>query len=383
MNKPLAKLSEIAQKASRTIIGLMSGTSLDGLDIALCECDSESVKVKQFKTVTYDSGLRSRIAAIQSKSQIDLQELTVLNTKLAHLYAEWVLEALNEWGLKPEEVDLIGSHGQTIYHHPSEHQTSTLQIVDGDHIAHKTGIITISDFRQKHTAAGGQGAPLVALMDERLFQHQTKHRMLLNIGGIANFTWLPSKESGGEEITSDTGPGNTLINEAMKKYFNQPFDEGGKTAASGKVHSELLKYLLLEPYFRKAFPKTTGQEDFNLEVVEQLMQSYSIELSPEDLVATLTGLTIKSILRAFDAIVGDKAFELYVSGGGVHNSVMMEGVGNTEQLNIELRNFESLGMNPDAKEAALMAFLANALVIGEQFSVNGKEVSLGKVSFPK
>ncbi|RNC85865.1 MAG: anhydro-N-acetylmuramic acid kinase [Balneola sp.] len=380
MNKPLAKLSEVAQKSSRTIIGLMSGTSLDGLDIALCECDSELVKVKQFKTVDYDSRLRSRIAAIQSKSRVDLQEVTALNTELAHLYAEWVLEALNEWGVKREEVDLIGSHGQTIYHHPAEHQTSTLQIVDGDHIAHKTGIITISDFRQKHTAAGGQGAPLVALMDERLFRHQAKHRMLLNIGGIANFTWLPSKESGEEMLTSDTGPGNTLINEVMKKYFNQPFDKGGKTAASGEVHSELLKYLLLEPYFRKAFPKTTGQEDFNLDIVEQLMQSYDIELSPEDLVATLTGLTIKSILRAFDAIAEEKVFELYVSGGGVHNSVIMEGVGNAEQLNIELRNFEVLGMNPDAKEAALMAFLANALVTGEQFLVNGEKTSLGKVS---
>lgn len=380
MNKPLAKLSEVAQKSSRTIIGLMSGTSLDGLDIALCECDSELVKVKQFKTVDYDSRLRSRIAAIQSKSRVDLQEVTALNTELAHLYAEWVLEALNEWGVKREEVDLIGSHSQTIYHHPAEHQTSTLQIVDGDHIAHKTGIITISDFRQKHTAAGGQGAPLVALMDERLFRHQAKHRMLLNIGGIANFTWLPSKESGEEMLTSDTGPGNTLINEVMKKYFNQPFDKGGKTAASGEVHSELLKYLLLEPYFRKAFPKTTGQEDFNLDIVEQLMQSYDIELSPEDLVATLTGLTIKSILRAFDAIAEEKVFELYVSGGGVHNSVIMEGVGNAEQLNIELRNFEVLGMNPDAKEAALMAFLANALVTGEQFLVNGEKTSLGKVS---
>ncbi len=381
MNKPLAKLSEIAQKPSRTIIGLMSGTSLDGLDIALCECDSESVKVKQFKTVSYDSRLRSRIAAIQSKSQVDLQGVCVLNTELAHLYAEWVLEALHEWGMNSEEVDLIGSHGQTIYHHPTEHQTSTLQIVDGDHIAHKTGIITISDFRQKHTAAGGQGAPLAALMDEQLFRHQTKHRMLLNIGGIANFTWLPSKESGEEVITSDTGPGNTLINETMKKYFDQPYDEGGKIAASGELHSELLKYLLLEPYFRKAFPKTTGQEDFNLDIVEQLMQSYSIELSPEDLVATLTGLTVKSILRAFDAIAGDKGFELYVSGGGVHNEVIIEGVRNTEPMNIELKNFEILGMNPDAKEAALMAFLANVLVIGEQFMVNGEEVSLGKVSF--
>lgn len=359
----------------------MSGTSLDGLDIALCECGADSVKVQHFKTIEYDSWLRSRIAAIQSKETVSLKEVTVLNTELAHFYAGWILAALEDWGVNKEEVDLIASHGQTIYHHPTEQQTSTLQIVDGDHIAHKTGIITISDFRQKHTAAGGQGAPLAALMDERLFRHQTKHRMLLNLGGIANFTWLPSRESGGEILTSDTGPANTLINEAMQKHFDKAFDEGGKVAASGTVHSELLKYLLLEPYFRKPFPKTTGQEDFNLTLVENLMEGYQIELKSEDLVATLTKLTTKSIERAFDELIGDQKYELYASGGGVHNQTLMKSL--EENLpNAKIKDFEVLGMSADSKEAALMAFLANALVIGEQFFVNDKKVDLGKISFP-
>lgn len=381
MNKQIAKLSEIAQKSSRIIIGLMSGTSLDGLDIALCECVQDSVKVKQFKTVEYDSKLRARIAAIQSKEIVSLKEVTVLNTELAHLYADWVLEALEEWGVPKEKVDLIASHGQTIYHHPTEEQTSTLQIVDGDHIAHKTGIITISDFRQKHTAAGGQGAPLAALMDERLFRHQNKHRVLLNLGGIANFTWLPSKESGEEPVTSDTGPANTLINEAMQKYFGKPFDEDGKVAASGTVHSELLKYLLLEPYFRKPFPKTTGQEDFNLNLVEDLMDSYQIALEPRDLVATLTGVTIKSIARAFDTVIGDQEYELHASGGGIHNPVLINGL-KENLLTATFKNFDELGIPSDAKEAALMAFLANSLAIGDRFTVNGEEVDLGKISLP-
>lgn len=381
MNKQLAKLSEIAQKPTRLIIGLMSGTSLDGLDIVLCECGENSVKTNEFKTVEYDSKLRTRIAAIQSKETVSLREVTVLNTELAHLYADWVLEALKEWGVKNEEVDLIASHGQTIYHHPADEQTSTLQIVDGDHIAYKTGIITISDFRQKHTAAGGQGAPLAALMDERLFRHQTKYRMLLNMGGIANFTWLPSRESGGEIITSDTGPANTLINEAMQKHFDKPFDEGGQIAASGTVHSELLKYLLLEPYFRKPFPKTTGQEDFNLTLVENLMEGYQIEVSPKDLIATLTKLTTKSIERAFDKIIGNQSYELFASGGGVHNAILMNGL--KENLaNADIKNFEELRMSADSKEAALMAFLGNASVIGDQFLVNEKKVDLGKISFP-
>lgn len=381
MNKQIDKLYKITQKPSRLIVGLMSGTSLDGLDIALCECDSESVKVNHFKTVEYDSNLRARIASIQSKEMVGLQEVTLLNTELAHFYATWVLEGLKEWSIDESEVDLIASHGQTIYHHPTIEQTSTLQIVDGDHIAHKTGIITVSDFRQKHTAAGGQGAPLAALMDERLFRHKTKNRMLLNLGGIANFTWLPSKESEGKIITSDSGPANTLINEAMQKYYQKPFDEGGKIATSGTVHSELLKYLLLEPYYRKSFPKTTGQEDFNLHLVEQLMNSYQIELTPEDLVATLTGVTIKSISRAFDSIVGNDNYELYASGGGLHNPVLMNGI--RESLpNAVFKSFRKLGMNPDAKEAALMAFLANEFVLGNSFLVNGQEVSLGKISIP-
>lgn len=381
MNKQLIKLSEIAQKSTRMIVGLMSGTSLDGLDIALCECAEDSIEVKHFKTMEYDSKLRTRIAAIQSKETVSLQEVTVLNTELAHLYADWVLEALKEWAVSKEEVDLIASHGQTIYHHPTNAQTSTLQIVDGDHIAHKTGIITISDFRQKHTAAGGQGAPLAALMDTHLFRDEAKHRVLLNLGGIANFTWLPSIESRGEVVTSDTGPANTLINEAMQKHFDKPFDNGGETAASGTVHSELLKYLLLEPWFRKPFPKTTGQEDFNLTLVENLMEGYQIDVSPKDLIATLTKLTYKSIERAFDKVIGDQSYELYTSGGGVYNQTLMNGLKENLQAST-FKNFEELGMSADAKEAALMAFLANSFVIGDVFLVNGKEVHLGKISLP-
>jgi len=381
MNKQLAQLSKIIKKPSRKILGLMSGTSLDGLDIALCECEEAKIAVTNFKTIEYNAPLRARIRAIQSKQTVDLQELCVLNTELALLYGEWILEALEEWGKSSGEVDLIASHGQTIYHQPAEDFNSTLQIVDGDHIAQQTGIITISDFRQKHTAAGGEGAPLVALMDEKLFRHQAKHRILLNLGGIANFTWLPSLNSAEEIITSDTGPANTLINEAMQKHFNKPYDANGGVAKEGMVHSELLKYILLEPYFRKPFPKTTGQEDFNLELVEELMKGYQIELTATDLIATLTQLTVQSISRAFDKIVGEGGFELYASGGGIHNNTLMESL--KERLsNAEVKNFEELGMHPDAKEAALMAFLADELLQGKSFDVNGVQVGLGKICLP-
>lgn len=382
MNKQLLKLSEIAQKPTRLIVGLMSGTSLDGLDIALCKCGEKSVEVLKFKTVNYDQKLRSRIAAIQSKQKVDLQEICILNTELSHLYASWVIKALKEWGGRKEKIDLIASHGQTIYHNPSQSLNSTLQIVDGDHIAFKTGIITISDFRQKHTVAGGEGAPLAALMDEALFRDDQVHRLLLNLGGIANFTWLPSKVSGEKSITSDTGPANSLINEVAQKYFDKPYDENGDIARSGNSNSELLKYLLLEPYFRKPFPKTTGQEEFNVHLVEELMQSYQIELTPNDLIATLTELTIHSISRALSKIINERNYEIYISGGGIYNSVIMEGLRN-RLPNAEFKKFEMLGISPDAKEATLMTFLANEMILGNGFKVNGLEVSLGKVSFTK
>lgn len=373
MNKQLLRLSKIAQQPTRTIIGLMSGTSLDGLDIALCSFRWQQPKLLKFKTVDYSDELRARIRAIQSQLQVNLQEVCVLHTELAHLYADLVLEALKEWNVDSQNVDLIASHGQTIFHYPNEKMNSTLQIVDGDHIAEKTGIITISDFRQKHVAQGGEGAPLARIMDEALFRSETKDRLLLNLGGIANFTWLPASESGEPSLTSDIGPANTLINEAMKKHFKKPFDDNGQIAASGKVNSELLKYLLLEPYFRKLFPKTTGQEDFNLDLVEELMESYQIEIEPKDLVATLTHLTIQSITRTFDEVIGDTEFEIFVTGGGVHNSVIMDGL-KARSPKTEFKDFEELGFSGDSKEAVLIAFLANELLEGGKWE-------LGKVSF--
>ncbi|HAH52674.1 MAG TPA: anhydro-N-acetylmuramic acid kinase, partial [Balneola sp.] len=160
MNKQLLRLTEIAQKPQRKIIGLMSGTSLDGLDIALCNFKWKKPHLLNFKTIEYSQDLRNRIRAVQSQIQVNLQEICVLHTELAQLYADLVLESLEEWGVEAHQVDLIASHGQTIYHHPNKKMNSTLQIVDGDHIAEKTGIVTISDFRQKHVAKGGEGAPL-------------------------------------------------------------------------------------------------------------------------------------------------------------------------------------------------------------------------------
>lgn len=204
---------------------------------------------------------------------------------------------------------------------------------------------------------------------------------MLNLGGIANLTWLPSKQKNVPCLSTDTGPANTLINEAMEKYFKKPFDEGGVVAQSGKVHSGLVKYLLIEPFFTEEFPKTTGQEEFNLNLVEALMIGYGIALEPVDLVASLAELTVKSIVRALDVIAGSEAFELYVSGGGVYNSALMEGLKTGIEPSV-VKPLHELGMPAEAKEAALMAFLANEMILGHQFSVRGKNITLGKISLP-
>lgn len=387
MNKYITKLSEISSKTERMIIGLMSGTSLDGLDIALCKCRTDDIQVINFRSIPYSYELRKRLSAIQSRELTNTREMTLLHSELADYYAEAVRKALMGWTVPLGEVDLIASHGQTVYHAPAQTKTginATLQIVDGDHIAQKTGIITISDFRQKHTAAGGEGAPLAGIFDEVVFRHETRNRLLINMGGIANLTWLPSKESGKEVITGDTGPANTLINEAMQKYFDQPFDEDGKVAASGKVHSELVRYILLEPYFRKPFPKTTGQEEFRLKYIEELMQGHGIECSEKDLIATLTSLTAQSISRVVDEIIKDEPFECYVSGGGVHNRTLLKEL--RERLTKgEFKNFDELGIHPDAKEAAMMAYFANDLVAGKGSVIPGvtdQNIHFGKISLP-
>lgn len=391
MNKYIAKLREISEKLERLIIGLMSGTSLDGLDISLCKISgtgrSTDIEVIHFTTIEYDTELREKLLAIQSKDKTDTRLLTYLHSELGDLYGTWILNSLDEWGIKTEDVDLIASHGQTVYHAPAETEDSlnaTFQMVDGDHIAQRTGIITISDFRQKHTAIGGEGAPLAGIFDEVLFRAESQNRMLLNLGGIANFTWLPAINNGSQVITSDTGPANTLINEAMQKHFEQSYDGDGTVAAKGTVHSELVRYVLLEPYFQKAFPKTTGQEDFRLTYIEELMEGHQIELSPEDLVASLTAITSQSISRAVDEIAGDQKFDCYVSGGGIHNKTLMDDL-QKRLPQANFKSFDELGIPADAKEAVMMAFFANELIAGEGFQIPGvkeEKVHLGKISLP-
>ncbi len=411
MNKDLSRLLEIAKAPSRLIIGLMSGTSLDGLDIALCRFQGSGPGTKmallQFKTVSYPPEVKSRLKPISSKPMVDLQEVTLINAWLGTYFAELINVALAEWDIDPKQVDLIASHGQTIFHAPFfQHQiepygNATLQIGDGDHIAVKTGIITLSDFRQKHIAAGGEGAPLALYGDFLMFSDPEEHRVLLNIGGIANFTWLPALKQDIQQgplpkvFSTDTGSGNTLMDQYVQKHFpGKQYDEDAQIALSGKVHETLLERLLDLPFFKLEFPKTTGPEVFSLSHLEQVIAevetqrlalsggAVQMELAPADVLTTLAQFSTIGIVRALRATIPPgTTYRVYVSGGGMHNPLLIRNLEN--ELGKKMESTALLELDPDAKEAVLFALLANECISGPEISIEGQPaVAMGKISFP-
>ncbi|MDZ7681284.1 MAG: anhydro-N-acetylmuramic acid kinase [Fodinibius sp.] len=266
MNQSIQQLAETAQQGTRKIIGLMSGTSSDGLDIALCEISGAGmqtqVELTKFVTKSYDAETKKRLKTISSVDEASMEEICLLHSWLGNFHGKLILEALAEWELEPTDIDCIASHGQTIYHAPKiQHRqddmpNATLQIGDGDHLARTTGILTLSDFRQKHTAAGGEGAPMVSFVDRVLYADDSEERILLNIGGIANFTYLPAGQNSNQEtITTDTGPGNTLIDAAAQQYFSKDFDRDGAIAKIGQVNRKAVDALKADPYFVSRYPR--------------------------------------------------------------------------------------------------------------------------------
>lgn len=397
MNPNIEKLYRIAAKPSRQIIGLMSGTSFDGLDIALCEFTGfglhTQIKLRHFVTKTYQADFKEELKSVFAKELVSLQKVTLLNAYLGGYYAELVNECLREWQIDPSTIDLIASHGQTIFHAPKHNRApdgygnATLQIGDADHLAVKTGIITLSDFRQKHIAAGGEGAPLAVYGDLLIFSSTEENRILLNIGGIANFTYLPANRSG-KYFSTDVGPGNTLMDQYVQQKFpGRYYDEDAQIGKQGKVNDALLKALLDHPFFKADLPKTTGPELFNIAYLERCMKlSKQEDLPPEDVLATLARFSAEGILQAINQSVPTTAeAQVYVSGGGMYNPLL---VGYLEtQLGRKLKSTASLDVNPDAKEAVLFGLLANEAVAGviatyPTIPSNWPLVSMGKISFP-
>ncbi len=399
MNPQIQKLYDITNKPKRQIIGLMSGTSLDGLDIALCRVEGNGpdtkLEVLNFETISYSVDYKNEIKTVFSKKEIDLEKLCLLNPWIALHHAGLINSSLQKWNIKKEEVDLIASHGQTIYHAPQHlHRqqkfgNATLQIGDGDHLAAATGIITISDFRQKNIAAGGEGAPLAVYGDHLLFSKKGEDRILLNIGGIANFTFLPGRDEIEKIICTDVGPGNTLMDAFVQQQFPGKFyDTDAAIAKKGTINDSLLAALKEDNFFMQPFPKTTGPELFNLHYLKKAKQkSNTISLSAEDTMATLNKFAADQIVYAITICIKDKnGIKIFGSGGGIHNPLLLQHL--KEQLpGCSLHTTAELGINPDAKEAVLFALLANECVCGDvsDFENAAKgilPVSMGKISFP-
>lgn len=307
MNPNLERLCAIAQKKERRIIGLMSGTSMDGLDIALCRLEGSGldtvVTLEKFTTIPFEEEVKKEVRKVFAKKEIDFQLLTLLNAWIGRFHGSLVLRALSSWGLTASDIDAIASHGQTVFHAPKilhqlpEYGNATLQIGDGDHLAVETGIITLSDFRQKHVAAGGEGAPLAVYGDFLLFSDLQQNRVLLNIGGIANYTYLPAGKRTEGVFVTDCGPGNTLIDAVTRAYFpGFSYDPDGTFAAAGSIHTGLLAALWADSFFSEPVPKTTGPELFSLEYLARAQEkSGTTQLSARDVLATLTRFSAETM----------------------------------------------------------------------------------------
>jgi anhydro-N-acetylmuramic acid kinase len=399
MNPQVEQLFTIANKPERLMIGLMSGTSLDGLDVALCRFRGKGLETQielvAFETVSYDSEFKDEIKSVFSKQQVSLEKVCLLNPWVGLYHAELILKCLVKWRIDPTDIDLIASHGQTIYHAPKllhgqqKFGNATLQIGDGDHIAHATGVVTLSDFRQKHIAGGGEGAPLAAYGDFLIFSKRDEDRIMLNIGGIANFTYLPGNLNADEVFCTDVGPGNTMMDALIQQNFpGKFFDENAEVAKRGSLNSALLRELKDHPFFEQSFPKTTGPELFNLNYLDNAKKkSNTQQLSPEDTLATLNRFSADMIVEGIKKSTGDKTnIKLFSSGGGMHNPLLMENI--ISQLpGFSFLTTHYLHINPDAKEAVLFATLANECVCGGGVQYgsgrNGiPSVSMGKISFP-
>jgi anhydro-N-acetylmuramic acid kinase len=404
MNGNWKVLQRIIDKEERIIIGLMSGTSLDGLDIAICAVRghglSTDLNIQHFHTVPYDDSFKTEVKAIFSKQMVDLQLVTLMNEKIGLLHADMILHSLNDWGIDHSEIDVIASHGQTIFHAPkSQHHiagfpNATLQIGDGDHIAVKTGIVTISDFRQKHIAAGGEGAPLAVYGDYLYFSKEGEIRIMLNIGGIANITYLPGDADASRIFSTDIGPGNTIMDQYIQAHFEgMHYDKDGIIAAAGQVNEALLNALLDQEFFGLPFPKTTGPEVFNLQFLSSAqLRSDTNHLSAEDVMATLNRLTTQVILDTIKSCINgigvDDSYSkltVYCSGGGIHNKLLFQQL-QAALPTVRFTTTDELGILPDAKEAVLFALLANETLVGDPIDFGARSalpsVTMGKICLP-
>ena len=362
-------------------IGIMSGTSLDGIDVCLVQFDPEFILLKS-NTLPFSDSLQDKIKTLTHSGNNEIERMAAAELILTNEYATAVKTVLNQANINAEKITAMGVHGQTIRHIPTTENTPgySLQLVDPSSLAVASGIPVCSDFRRKDIALGGQGAPLVPAFHQYCFASPTQNRVIVNIGGIANISTLPSDQS--QQIGFDTGPGNTLLDNWFHKHQRGRFDNHGDWARTGNTHNNLLSRLLSDPYFMRTAPKSTGPEYFNLNWLEKYL-SENEPLSAEDIQATLTDLTAITIAQAIHASA--QTAEVFVCGGGTHNHFLIERL--ETHLKTTTQNTECFGIHPDDVEAVAFAWLAKQriqLLPGNLPSATGasRTAILGSLTMP-
>ncbi|MHB8392508.1 MAG: anhydro-N-acetylmuramic acid kinase [Acidobacteriaceae bacterium] len=345
-------------------LGIMSGTSLDGIDVAIARFEHRTAELVAFYSIPFREELRARLLETATAKMVEMDTLVRTHFMLAKEYAGAVQSALSATHLRASDIRAIGLHGQTVRHLPEPPNPATLQLGSGAALAAHTGIDVVSDFRSADIALGGQGAPLMPMFDFFFLRSETTDRLIVNVGGIANVTWLRRNAREEDVVAFDTGPGNMLLDAATRRWYQRDFDEDGACARRGKIHEALLDELLSNSYFNAPPPKSTGRELFSEGMLAPVYALVTAgDLRPEDALATLTEVTARSIAQSVRFVLTDSEhLEAIVSGGGAFNRFLLERISQNLGAGSRVVTSAAYGIPPKAKEAMAFAFFAKAFV---------------------
>jgi anhydro-N-acetylmuramic acid kinase len=391
--------SVLFEKETRTVLGIMSGTSLDAIDVAAVRLGGTgkdmTIDVLGTEAIPISDRLRELILANSEVESSDVRQLTLLHSLIAHRYDSAIRRVLPQFSLTLDQVDVIGIHGQTVYHQPQALEldgtnvAGTTQLGDPSVLANLTRCAVVGDFRTADIALGGQGAPLVPYFDYVCFGDEAEDRLILNLGGIANLTVLPAGCSARDVLAFDTGPANMVIDNLTRRLFDRAFDENGGIAARGSVNEGLMEFLLAEPYFSRKPPKSTGRELFSSRYSDAVVRmSVQRGMNNEDIIATVTELSVRTILRAWQDFISSslRLSRVLVAGGGLHNRTIMDGLERGFHR-VPVSSTESVGIPPDAREAICFAVLAHEALNGTPANMPSatgasRATILGKICMP-
>ena len=369
---PLARLRNRVRSGEAVVAGVLSGTSADGIDVALTrfepsETDGPGRPICQaFRTIAFQSDLRERLRRVLDGTPPSLAELARLDRDLGRAFGAAARELAQESGL---ELDLVASHGQTIWHHDgSPGGAATLQVGDGCEVAEAAGVSAVSDFRTRDIAAGGEGAPLLALVEAELFPAHPRPLAVLNLGGISNLTWLTEEPSC--VLTLDTGPAGSLLDGFSRRLLDRPFDVSGAVAAQGDSSEELVRAWGAHPFFATKPPRSTGRDTFGEEWVDRLLEEGPKNWRPEDALRTAVEFVAECVARSLrDFVAGAAGAPMAVAGGGVHNAALMRAL--KERCTTRVESSAHFGVDPDSREAVAFAVLGARQVLGWPSTIPG------------